>query len=157
MSAAAPPHLVPASPIELAFKFPSYRMPPLHRFTTLLAFAAFLALCGACNRQSGPRRYSVSGAVTMPDGAPVPAGEISFEPSLDGGNSGPGSTTQIKDGKYTIAKEQGIVGGEYVVSITPFDGIAVPESPQGQPLRRMPYSEKVQLPAEDSTRDFKIK
>jgi len=119
--------------------------------------AASLALCAACNRQTGPRRYSVSGAVTMQGGAAVPAGEISFERSLQAGNSGPGSTTQIKDGKYSIAKEQGIVGGEYIVSITPFDGVAVPESPLGKPLRRMPYSEKVQLPAEDSTRDFTVK
>jgi hypothetical protein len=132
-------------------------MSPLRTLATLIALLCWLTFCAACNRQTGPRRYSVSGAVTMPDGAPVPAGEISFEPSLEGGNSGPGSTTQIKDGKYTIAKEQGIVGGEYGVSITPFDGVAVPESPQGKPLRRMPYAEKVNLPAEDSTRDFKIK
>jgi hypothetical protein len=132
-------------------------MPPLRNSAVFLVLLAWMAVSAACNRQSGPRRYSVNGAVTMPDGAPVPAGEISFEPSLEGGNSGPGSTTQIKDGKYMVPQEQGVVGGQYVVSITPFDGVAVPESPQGKPLRRMPYSEKVNLPAEDSTRDFKVK
>ncbi len=64
---------------------------------------------------------------------------------------------QIKDGKYSLPRAQGIVGGNYSVVISPFDGVAFGESLQGKPLRKVPYSEKVSLPKEDSVKDFKIK
>ena len=92
----------------------------------------------------------------MGDGKPVPAGEIIFEPDGSMGNSGPGSTAQIKDGKFSVAKDQGIVGGKYNVLISPFDGIPFGESLQGRPLVKVQYSEKVELPAKNSTHDFKV-
>lgn len=92
----------------------------------------------------------------MPDGGPAPAGEISFEPDSVSGNHGPGSMTQIRGGKYLLPKDQGIVGGKYVVTILPFDGISVAESAQGKPLRNAPYVERIELPSKDSTHDFKI-
>lgn len=107
--------------------------------------------------QDGPTKYTVNGEVQMPDGKPVPAGEITFEPDAAAGNKGPGSMTQIKDGKYSLPRDQGVVGGAYSVIISPFDGVAHGESLQGKPLRQVPYSENVTFPNEDSVKDFKIK
>jgi hypothetical protein len=121
-----------------------------------LALGIGLAFCCGCQERAGSGRYALAGTVAMPDGAPVPAGEINFEPDSGSGNQGPGSMTQIKDGKYSLPKDRGIVGGKYIVTILPFDGISLAESPQGKPLRNAPYSQQLELPAKDSTRDFKI-
>jgi hypothetical protein len=120
-----------------------------------LALWVCLACCG-CTQPAGLVRYTLSGAVTMPDGQPVPAGEIGFEPDSASGNKGPGSLSQIKDGKYSLPQDQGIVGGKYVVVISPFDGIPSGDSPQGKPLLKLPHSVKVDFPAQNSTHDFKI-
>lgn len=124
----------------------------------LISLALILPLvtilgCG----QSGPVKYTVNGSIEMPDGKPVPAGEISFEPDASAGNTGPGSMAQIKDGKYTLSRDQGVVGGAYAITISPFDGVAHGESLQGKPLRNVPYAEKLTLPKEDSVQNFKIK
>ena len=63
---------------------------------------------------------------------------------------------QIKQGKYSLPKDQGVVGGKYIVTITPFDGVAFGESLQGKPLVKAPYVEKVDLPAKNGTQDFKV-
>lgn len=124
-------------------------------FRSFMLGLVCLGLCG-CG-QSGPVKYTVQGQIQMPDGKPVPAGEISFEPDGSSGNQGPGSMAQIRDGKYSLPRDQGVVGGSYTVVISPFDGVQFGESIQGKPLRQVPYSEKVELPKEDSTKDFKIK
>lgn len=123
---------------------------------------ALLALCAVgfcllgCSGQDGPPRYKLSGSITMADGKPVPAGEINFEPDHMAGNSGPGSMVQIKGGKYSLSADQGVVGGKYTVTISPFDGVAFGESLQGKPLTKAQHVEKVDLPAKNSTHDFKV-
>ncbi len=119
-----------------------------------LSVLSLIALAGCGN--DGPVKYTVKGQIQMPDGKPVPAGEISFEPDAATGNTGPGSMAQIKDGKYSLPRDQGIVGGSYSVTISPFDGVQFGESLQGKPLRKVPYLEKVTLPKEDSVKDFKL-
>lgn len=126
-------------------------------------FLSIVSLCGAitfsltgCGGSDGPVKYKLSGTISLADGKPVPAGEISLEPDSSAGNKGPGSMSQIKDGKYSFPRDNGIVGGKYNVTITPFDGVAFGESLQGKPLLKVPYSEKVDFPLEDGTRDFKI-
>lgn len=109
-----------------------------------------------CGGQDGPVRYKLDGSITMSDDKPAPAGEISFEPDSTAGNSGPGSMGQIKQGKYSLPKDQGVVGGKYIVTITPFDGVAFGESLQGKPLVKAPYVEMVELPAKNGTQDFKV-
>lgn len=109
-----------------------------------------------CSRQEGLARYAVSGAVVLPDGKPVPAGEINFEPDSAAGNKGPGSLAPIKDGKYALAADQGVLGGKYIVTIMSYDGVAVGESLLGKPLVKQPHVEKVELPNQTSTRDFKV-
>lgn len=109
-----------------------------------------------CGGQDGPVRYTLEGSVTMSDGKPAPAGEIAFEPDSAAGNPGPGSMGQIAKGKYSLPKDQGVVGGKYIVTITPFDGVPFGESLQGKPLVKVPYVEKVDLPAKNGTQDFKV-
>lgn len=92
----------------------------------------------------------------MPDGKPVPAGELNFEPDSQAGNKGPASMTSIQNGKYSLPASQGILGGSYNVTILPFDGVAFGESLQGKPLTKAPYVEKVDFPKKNSTHDFKI-
>jgi hypothetical protein len=114
-----------------------------------------LGLAG-CSPEEGLKRYGVSGSVVLADGKPVPAGEISFEPNSSAGNKGPGSIAPIKDGKYALAADQGILGGAYIVTITSYDGVATGESLMGKPLVKQPHVEKVDMPSETSTRDFKV-
>ncbi|MEQ1828342.1 MAG: hypothetical protein ABL921_20445 [Pirellula sp.] len=124
-----------------------------------LSMSFFLTLGCACLfgcGQDGPVRYSLSGTVSMPDGKPVPAGDVSLEPDGSAGNKGPATMVQIKDGKFSAPRDQGIVGGKYVVTISPFDGIAFGESLQGKPLTKTLHVEKVDFPTKNSTYDFKI-
>lgn len=101
-------------------------------------------------------RYSLNGNVTI-DGKPVPVGEISFEPDGKSGNKGPASFTGIKDGKYSVDEESGVIGGKYTVMILGFDGVAFGEASDGKQLLRTPYVEQIDLPKENSERDFEIK
>lgn len=123
---------------------------------TMSALTLLSICCVGCGGTDGPVKYTLSGTVTMPDGKPAPAGEISLEPDSAGGNKGPGSMAQIKDGKFSFPRDNGIVGGKYNVTITPFDGVAFGESLQGKALLKVPYSEKVDFPAKDGTWDFKV-
>lgn len=116
---------------------------------------ALLVLSAGCG-ENGPVRYTIRGTIQMPDGKPVPAGEISFEPDASAGNHGPGSMVQIKDGKYSVSRDQGVVGGKYIVIISPFDGVTFGESLQGKPLLSTPFSLSVDLPKQDTNQDFKI-
>lgn len=112
--------------------------------------------CVGCGGSDGPERFSLDGSVTMPDGQPVPAGEINFEPDPQSPTKGPASMISIQNGKYSLPKDQGVMGGPYIVTIIPFDGKAFGESLQGKPLVRQPYVEKVDLPKKNSSHDFKI-
>lgn len=117
---------------------------------------ALSTLCLVGCGQDGPVRYSLSGTVSMPDGKPVPAGEVSLEPDGTAGNQGPATMVQIRDGKFTSPSDQGVVGGKYIVTISPFDGVAFGESLQGKPLTKTQHVEKVEFPSKNSTYDFKI-
>ncbi|WP_439627076.1 hypothetical protein [Gemmata sp.] len=103
----------------------------------------------------GAKRYSVSGAVTL-GGRPVPAGEIVFEPDSAKGNNGPGSVVRIRNGRYQTEPGLGVVGGAYVVRITPMSGTPFGDSLDGKPLLPAPRVEAVEFPAADSTRDFDV-
>ncbi len=63
---------------------------------------------------------------------------------------------QIRQGKYSLPKDQGVVGGKYVVRISPFDGNAFGESIQGRPLTKAQHVENVDFPMKNSTHDFKV-
>lgn len=109
-----------------------------------------------CGGNDGPQKYTLSGNIKMADGKPVPAGEISLEPDGEAGNKGPASMAQIMQGKYSLPKDQGVVGGKYIVTISPFDGVAFGESIQGKPLAKTPHVEKVEFPNKNSEKDFTV-
>lgn len=73
--------------------------------------AAFVGCGGA--KYSGPKRYPLSGEVTL-DGQAVDLGSISFIPA-DG--KGRPSGGVITDGKYDVSEEQGANAGSYRVEI----------------------------------------
>jgi hypothetical protein len=129
----------------------------LNTLSALFALALFSLCFSGCGTKDGMKKFTVSGSITMPDGKPVPAGEINFEPDAQSGNKGPASMSQIKGGKYSLASENGVVGGKYIVTIMPYDGVAFGESAQGKPLVKAPYSENIDLPTENSTKDFVVK
>ena len=108
--------------------------------------ASCLSLCTGCG-QSDPRKYRVEGAVVY-DGKPVPKGMVVFTPDGASGNNGPGTQTEIRDGRYSTPKGKGSIGGRYVVRIEGIDA-------SGKPLFPF-HEEKLDLPEESSTRDFDI-
>jgi hypothetical protein len=123
----------------------------LVRAVLVALVAAPAAGCG----DAGGKRYSVSGAVTL-GGRPVPAGEVVFEPDASKGNNGPGSVVRIRDGCYQTEPGLGVVGGAYIVRITPMSGTPFGDSLDGKPLLPGPRVETVEFPAADSTRDFDV-
>jgi len=125
-------------------------------FITAMLAIVSLGLVG-CGGQSGPPRYALSGTAHLADDKPIPVGEVQLEPDSAAGNTGPGSMAQIRDGKFSVPADQGVVGGKYIATILAFDGVASAESEQGNPLIKAPYVEKVELPLKDSTVRFKIK
>lgn len=122
------------------------------------AYAAGLVVCGSlvlgCAKSDGLERFKLSGTVTY-DGQPVPQGEIQFTPNSREGNPGPGTFLKIENGYYETDLGKGVLGGPYGVRIVGYDGKANSESDLGVSLFT-PYSEKVDLPKEDSTKDFQI-
>lgn len=76
----------------------------LHVASSLL-FALLLSGCGG----DGPAKYSVTGSVQL-DGAPLPEGDITFEPKTKTLHPG---QSNIKDGKYSTQLEN----GSYAVKI----------------------------------------
>ncbi|GAB6187345.1 hypothetical protein JCM17478_28470 [Thermopirellula anaerolimosa] len=97
----------------------------------MLAGAALAAIVlgGACNRGSDkPKTYPVTGTVTM-NGQPVPGATVTFTPKEPAapGQEGPLAASAVTDneGKYqigTFAKGDGALPGEYLVSVTKYEG-----------------------------------
>jgi hypothetical protein len=93
-----------------------------------------------CGGGDGLPRQAVSGSVTL-DGKPLAGGSIQFQP-------GPGSSAAVSggaviaDGRFAIAREQGLVPGSYKVMIFSHGGAeAAPEAPgpqTGPPPERIP-------------------
>jgi hypothetical protein len=83
----------------------------------LLALSVTL-LSSGCGDDAGGRR-AVSGTVTL-KGNPVAEGMIDFIPAAGPtkGSRYTKSGAVIKDGQYTIPKNQGLMPGEYKVSIS---------------------------------------
>jgi hypothetical protein len=80
------------------------------------AAASLLAMIATgCGETDGLPREAISGVITL-DQNPLPSGLISFMPD------GPDVATQgagiVKDGSYSIPRDQGLVPGKYKVSIT---------------------------------------
>jgi hypothetical protein len=123
-----------------------------------VAALAGLVLC-ACTGLPGcaanDKTFAVAGQVTF-DGKPVPAGTIYFDPDPKTNPDSPQGFADIKDGHYDTARSgRGTPGGEFTVRIEGFDGRSTAEYPIGRPLFDS-YQEKVELPAEDTRKDFRV-
>jgi hypothetical protein len=83
----------------------------------LLSLAMAVLVVVGCG-PSGPKRYEVSGHITL-KGQPIEDGIINFEP-MEGGPTMSGSS--ITNGKYFIPRDKGLAAGKYRVSIYAGDG-----------------------------------
>jgi hypothetical protein len=91
-------------------------------------FAAMTIASGCGEDPLG--RHAVSGAVQF-DGAPLKAGNISFQPT-EGQPTYGGAT--ITEGKYSVPRDQGLVNGKYQVSInSPVPGTSGKPAPDAMP------------------------
>jgi hypothetical protein len=130
--------------------------------TWCVAWLTFAALSGCGGSVEGPPRFAVSGKVAF-KGAPVPFGEISFQPDSGKGNSGPGVASPIRDGAYSVEQKDGLIGGPHIVRIIGFDGppadgaAPAPGSSvtAGKPLFRE-YKTEMDVPKKDSSQDFTV-
>src|SRR5262245_19161865 len=97
-------------------------MPPFRFLCRAIALTALLASWCGCSGQDGPRRYEVSGQITL-NGKPAPVGEIYFEPDASQGNTGPGAVARIANSSYRTPKVKGVSVGPHVVNIVASDGV----------------------------------
>ena len=120
------------------------------RRVTLAAGLATALTCGfGCSGGDSAGRSDLSGAATFA-GKPIAAGTISFAPDAGQGNDGPGSTGEIRNGRYQTRAGKGVVGGPYVVTI---HGYAAEGSAE---LLFAPYEVKVSLPENGGIHDFDV-
>ena len=125
------------------------------RWTVLSAALCLFAGCG----QSGPARYSVSGNVSY-KGAPIPVGQISFEPDTTRGNEGPGASAVIKDGKYDTADGgKGAVAGPVIIAVEGIDPNPPAKAESSDITTRVlfaRYELEAVLPDSSSTKDITV-
>jgi hypothetical protein len=130
--------------------------------SSLIWLAAALTIGGVgCGGSDAPETFHLSGNVTF-DGKPVASGRIRFMPDSSKGNSGTAGYAEIKEGKFdTSAGGKGHVSGPMIVSIEATDPSqeASPDDPDPQPSAPPPfprYQTTVELPKEDTTKDFEV-
>lgn len=123
-----------------------------------LVLGALLCPCllgvGCFSDPSGLKTYECSGTLTF-DGKPVELGYISFEPNNAAGNSGPGASVKVTQGRYRTDYGKGVVGGPYRVVIVGYDGNSPDGMGDGKPLFPETVIER-DLPQADSVQDFEI-
>ena len=86
------------------------------RLVRLLGLAAVCAgFLGCAGASDGLPRQAVSGTVTF-DGQPLAEGRIQFEPASAEAMTPAGG--EIKDGRYSIPRDQGPTPGDYRIMIT---------------------------------------
>jgi hypothetical protein len=107
---------------------PVQGVPILSLVSSALWLAASLAGCGEAG--DGLPREAVSGTVTL-DGKPLARGVLQMLPAGQGGGTPCGAL--IEDGKFAIARRQGPVPGEYVVTINSSPDGAPGGAPAGPP------------------------
>ena len=77
-----------------------------------LAVVLGSAIFGGCGKTE---RLGIQGAVSL-DGKPLEKGNITFRPLA--GTASPSAGAQIVDGKFSIARERGLLPGKFRVEIT---------------------------------------
>src|SRR5436309_3067982 len=82
-------------------------------------------------------RQAVSGSVTL-KGQPLPQGTIQFLPTTD--KQPTAGAVEIKDGKYSLPREQGLVPGSYKVMISSVKDPGAQQGPDDLPGKPGPPS-----------------
>jgi hypothetical protein len=98
-----------------------------------LGCALTLACSSGCNRDRGPERVVVSGAVTY-QGKPIPEGRIRFTPLPN--FPVPVSGASIADGKYKVDGHGGVPVGTHKVQIEAYHKVAVKPGELAPPMSR---------------------
>src|SRR5262249_19581338 len=92
----------------------------------MMASAALgILTLGGCGDSDELPREPVSGTVTL-DGKPLASGLITFQPG--GGDVATQGGGAIESGKYAIPRDQGLVPGNYRVSVTNASGPSAPQA-----------------------------
>jgi hypothetical protein len=128
----------------------------MSRVSLVLVVLTVVAVCG-CGAGDGATRYAIAGNVTFA-GKPIPTGKIYFTPDGAKGNTGAAGYADIKEGKYDTSKTGGMgnIGGAMLVRIEGADGVPLDEDrPSGTPLFTF-YETAVELPKENTTKDFDV-
>ena len=132
--------------------------PITRRCRLAVVLMASLSVLGCGGAKDSPTLFTVSGNVTF-NGKPVPAGFVSFEPDAAKGNSGPGCRASIKNGYYETAKDRGVTGGSYLITVGGSDGVPTiiegEEAPYGTSLFPA-YKTQFDFPKEDTTWDIEV-
>ncbi|WP_165247196.1 carboxypeptidase-like regulatory domain-containing protein [Paludisphaera soli] len=82
----------------------------------LAAVAAVLAVSWGCGGGDGLPRQAISGKVTL-DGQPLESALVTFTPTGAGGDSTSGAA-QVSSGSFSIPKADGLIPGNYRVSVS---------------------------------------
>jgi hypothetical protein len=111
-----------------------------------------LVLVGCSNSTDGLPREAVTGTVTL-DGRPLKQGSIQFVPGSERESTSGGAV--ITEGRFAIARPQGLTPGSYRVVINSGEGAPVPPDqppgatpPGGKELIPARYNEKTTLTAD---------
>jgi hypothetical protein len=125
-------------------------------WSTLLLSTLLLAGCGGSD---GPPRYDLTGSITF-GGNPIPRGSLTFSPDSSQGNSGPGATAGIIDGKYTTQEGKGVISGAHIVVVQAYDGVPVETDGEGMDPNGTSlfpsYTMQISVPENGGTLDIEV-
>jgi hypothetical protein len=125
-------------------------------WSTLLLSTLLLAGCGGSD---GPPRYDLTGSITF-GGNPIPRGSLTFSPDSSQGNSGPGATAGIIDGKYATQEGKGVISGAHIVVVQAYDGVPVETDGEGMDPNGTSlfpsYTMQISVPENGGTLDIEV-
>ena len=104
------------------------------RWNLALTLAAGLMASGCARSEDDLPREAVSGTVTL-DGQPLADGTIQFTPATNAGGPAIGGGGPVENGRFSIARENGLVPGSYKVAINAADQKKREETTKG-PVRK---------------------
>jgi hypothetical protein len=114
----------------------------------ILSLALGLATTGCSSSKDDLPREPVAGTVTM-DGKPLPEAAIQFTPT--GETKATGAVAKVEDGKFSIPREEGLVPGTYMVSISHAEQEEIKSKKAVGPLSKSTKMGKEQIPARFNT------
>lgn len=121
-------------------------MNPRRFARSVLALLPIAAAVGCSQPLDDRPRQPVAGTVNM-DGQALPDGWIQFSPMAEGSEKTTSAIAEIKDGKFSIPREEGLVPGQYKISVSR----AEMKAPTGKAKKKLLERSKIlgaeQIPA----------